>query len=184
MKSILVFLCLSLLVFCNSCRTRSIPKEIEAFVDQEITFPDKLQPVLNGRIASNLNLLDAEIKLVVWIDSTGCTSCALQHMDPWYDVTDYTSQFGAKVKVIFILSPKYRDRQSIDLSTMLFRYPLYIDRDYNFPELNPDLPKDRRLHVFLLNRKNQVVLVGNPIGNDELWSLYKQQIDALLENAE
>lgn len=184
MRSTTGFLLLALSIFCSACQTRNVPKDIEAFVNQTVMFPDKLQPVLNGRATTNLNLLDAEIKLVVWMDSTGCTSCALQHMDPWYDITNYTSQFGEKIKVIFILSPKYEDRKSIDLSTMLFRYPMYIDRDYSFPALNPTLPKDRRLHVFLLNRKDQVILIGNPIGNDALWDLYKQQIDIMLQDAE
>lgn len=184
MKRIIGFLVLTLSIFACACHTRTIPKDIEAFVNQTITFPDKLQPVINGRATTNLNLLDAEIKLVVWMDSTGCTSCALQHMDPWYDITNYIGQFGEKVKVIFILSPKYENRKSIDISTMLFRYPMYIDRDYNFPVLNPTLPKDRRLHVFLLNRKNQVILIGNPIGNEALWDLYKQQIDTILHDTE
>lgn len=31
-------------------------------------------------------------------------------------------------------------------------------------------------HTFLLDRQNRVVLVGNPIGNERLWELYKKEI--------
>lgn len=67
---------------------------------------------------------------------------------------------------------------------MLFRYPMYIDRECRFPALNPTLPKDPRLHVFLLDHKNRVVLVGSPIGNKNLWELYKQQIEHLTAETE
>lgn len=184
MKPIWLFSAVFLPFFASSCRTRNIQKTIEAFVGQTIVLPDNMQPVLNGRGVSNLNLIDATVKLVVWIDSIGCTSCALQHLDPWYDITSYTNPFGDKAKVLFILSPKYSDRNSIDRSTTLFRYPMYIDRECRFPALNPTLPKDPRLHVFLLDHENRVVLVGSPIGNKNLWELYKQQIEHLTAETE
>ena len=39
---------------------------------------------------------------------------------------------------------------------------------------------DTRLHSFLLDKDNRVVLTGNPIGNEPLWELYKEQIRELI----
>ena len=165
---------------CSSCGKRAWQREIEAFIGQTIVFPDTLQPVLDGRAVDNLNLLaNRTASLVVWIDSLGCTSCALQHLDPWYEVIDYASRMSERFRVIFLLSPKRQDRHRIDRSTILFKYPMYIDRECRFEALNPAVPKADRLHVFLLDSANRVVLVGSPIGNRKLWELYKQQIGKL-----
>ena len=180
MKNILVLASVLASTFgVLSCGRGSLGREVEAFVGQRVVFPDSLQAVVGGRTVENLGLTDSAAKLVVWIDSIGCTSCALQHLDPWYEVTDYAGQVGQGFQVVFLLSPKRADRNTIGRSTTLFRYPMYVDRESRFEALNPAVPKDSRLHVFLLDSANRVVLVGSPIGNPRLWELYKQQIEKL-----
>lgn len=59
-------------------------------------------------------------------------------------------------------------------------YPFVYDEEGRFLKYN-ELPLDSRYHAFLLNQNGEVVLVGNPIGNDKLWELYKQQIRKLMD---
>ena len=44
-----------------------------------------------------------------------------------------------------------------------------------------DFPKNERFHTFLLNESNHVVLIGNPLGRENMWKLYLQQIDSITQ---
>ena len=57
-------------------------------------------------------------------------------------------------------------------------FPFVYDPTGLFLTVN-DLPDDNRFHSFLLDRNNKILLVGNPLGNDNLWELYKRQIREL-----
>ena len=43
---------------------------------------------------------------------------------------------------------------------------------------NPQIPKDRMFHTFLLDESDSVVLVGNPMQNNQIDNLLKQIVDA------
>lgn len=56
------------------------------------------------------------------------------------------------------------------------RSEAYVDTIGAFTEANPDFPEDERLHVFLLNKENRVVLAGNPVENKKMRNLMRQTI--------
>jgi len=43
-----------------------------------------------------------------------------------------------------------------------------------------EIPEFGEFNSFLLNKNNRVILVGNPIYNDELMKLYKEEINKRL----
>ncbi|MDR3093410.1 MAG: hypothetical protein LBU62_02055, partial [Bacteroidales bacterium] len=59
--------------------------------------------------------------------------------------------------------------------------PVYIDKESFFHKKNPNIPSDERMHTFLLDENNKVVLVGSPIRNEMLWELYKELIQSQIE---
>lgn len=59
-------------------------------------------------------------------------------------------------------------------------YPVYIDEAEQFTQLNSFLPEDTRYHTFLLDRNDCIVLVGNPLGSDAMWALFRSTLDNML----
>jgi hypothetical protein len=56
-------------------------------------------------------------------------------------------------------------------------YPLFIDTTNAFLKDNNLERSDKILNTFLVNQKNEVILVGNPMYNKKLMKLYKDEIN-------
>jgi len=178
MKNILLFCC-GIVFFLNSCVSAKgeLKEEIEALMNAEIALPTDLEPTLMGKKIPNMDLMNTPLKLVVWYDSTGCSPCRIQQMYKWYEIIDYAKESEQKFRVIFIFTP--RQGEDIAKSLISFNYPVYIDKKTDFIINNHRLPQKETFKTFLLDQNNKIVMVGNPIGNEKLWELYKERINIL-----
>lgn len=174
MKNFGLFL---LLLTLFSCNQNDIGKQVKNFVGTKITIPENLQGNFMGR-DTLLLIPDAPMRMIVWFDSLGCSSCQINRMREWNDIVLYADRIGEVFDPVFVFSPKVADRYSIRIAlrTVFFDHPVYIDEAGLFPKNNPQIPSDNRMHTFLIDADNQVVLVGNPVKNATLWDLYKEQI--------
>jgi thiol-disulfide isomerase/thioredoxin len=168
-----LFLFYLLLLSC----TKTLKSEIESFTGQQITLPAEMDP-------DSVDVSDTQNKLIIWFDSTECGSCRMSRMYEWDDdpAVQYAQGLPGKFEVIMIFSPKKEDVRSLTLNLKNYdvSFPVIIDETGDFPSLNPQIPADKRLHAFLLDKDNKVVMVGNPLGNEPLWKLYKEQIRTLV----
>lgn len=53
---------------------------------------------------------------------------------------------------------------------------VYIDDRQDFITNNPTIPEDAMFHTFLLDRKNKIVLVGNPVHNENCGNCIKTRL--------
>jgi hypothetical protein len=51
-------------------------------------------------------------------------------------------------------------------------YPIFIDEEYLFISKNANIPNNHIMHVFLLDDKNKVILVGNILNNEHVRELF------------
>ena len=72
-----------------------------------------------------------------------------------------------------IVAPKHEQIEDAYLSIESngLDSPVYVDTAYAFRKANPYLPDERMYHSFLLDEKDSVVIVGNPIENPKIDSL-------------
>ena len=165
-----------------SCNRNSLEKQLVNFIGTEIIFPENLQANLQGH-DTLMHFTNAPIKMIVWHDSVGCSSCQIQQMLEWYEIVLYADSIGKIFVPVFIFSPKVSDLSGVrkTLRTTDFEYPIYIDNKNLFFKKNPGIPSDKRLHTFLLDENNKVILAGSPLRNETLWKLYKEQIRSQTE---
>lgn len=176
-------------VFCftltiTSCSTCRIKNEIESFCKDAIRLPAQLEMIQDGIvIPDSMNLpITTPIKLIIYFPTDRCTSCVIGKLG------EYETIFRLKVKGLFspiiIFSLKENAREyKILTSNLKFQslpYPIYIDKHNEFQQLNKKLPEDSRYHAFLLDKNNHIVLVGNPLASDAMWSLFKSTLDNML----
>lgn len=147
---------------------------MEKFVGNEVVFPN---------IWQQNETVDA--KLIIWFDSTECGSCRMNRLYEWENdpVMHYAQALKDRFDVILVFSPKKQDVRSLKFALEGYdvSFPVIIDENGDMPRLNPDIPEDKRFHSFLLDKDNNVVLVGNPLGNEKLWELYKEQVRTLIK---
>ena len=117
------------------------------------------------------------LRMVVYIDSAYCTSCALDRMRQWNGLIADAARYKGDLGYVFIAAPKPEQVEdtyfSIDYSQL--DSPVYVDTAYAMRAANPGLPDGSEYHVFLMDENGNVLFVGNPLGGEELKELYMDE---------
>lgn len=123
-------------------------------------------------------------KIVVFTDSSQCTSCQLNAIMQWRTFMELTEKDCNKIKFYFIFHPSKGHVQSVikKVKDIDLNAPIYIDADGIFLLRNPQIPRASRLHTMLLDENNMVLIIGNPIINDKIEKLYKDAINNCIQH--
>jgi hypothetical protein len=120
-------------------------------------------------------LLDAEYKVLLYVDSSGCSSCRLK-LSQWETLmSEADSLFWGNVSFLFFFQPKSKKELSILFRNEKFNHPVFIDMKNNVNRLN-HFPAKPEYQCFLLDKNNKVQMIGNPTASPKIWALYKQAI--------
>lgn len=170
-----VFTCIVLLM-CVSCtyeKRRIVTDIVTEWKGKEIVFPKQWTPI--NYVDGSLMKFDFgyyEYSIVNYIDSSGCVSCklGLRKWTEWIPCLD-----SAKVACVFVFNPKKNEVDSLKryLKYNNFSYPVFIDEQDIFNSLN-HFPSDEQFHTFLLDHKNRVLAIGNPVYSTRIYDLYKK----------
>lgn len=131
--------------------------------NMEIIYPDSLKHI------------EPEIKdykLVIYSDTTNCSMCFVNSLKEWNDMLCLQKEYQ-NLSLIFIMQGRKNmlelHRKVLNESTL--QYPIYLDVENIFQETNPHIPKNKLIHTFLLDKENNVIVVGNPLTNDRIKSM-------------
>ena len=85
------------------------------------------------------------LKLVVYSDSSACSSCAVSQLYTWIDLMRESEPYQGKFGYHFIFCPKTNDKANVELAIMAlqhFKHPVFIDTANVFERSNPHLPNN------------------------------------------
>ena len=182
MKRIIFFYLIVSALICSACggnneSKKQFEKDLRLFKTQMITLPDNIiSKHYDEQTQSQVSLLNRPLKMIVYVNRTGCMDCRLRSLIPIYMFileNRHLENFG----VIIILNPSDKENADNVLREMNFRHTIFYDLDGSFERLNPHLPTNELFHTFLLNKDNKVVLVGNPVHNEKLKKLYLAELN-------
>lgn len=158
-----------------SCDNNSIQKQVEQFYTDSITIPYKKLSYVGNSQKNSLND-NYKYTMVIYMDSLSCSSCEIKHLNSWNKLLHYEQE--NIVKFVFIFTPSKENRNLTKNLYMEsnFVHGIYIDNYGVFKNLNKNIPDNEMLHCFLLDKDNRIVLVGNPIRNDEMGKLFEKVI--------
>jgi len=158
--------------------TQQARELVSRWQGQQIQMVETLPCRILGRDTLAGDLFRRPCKILVYVDSAGCTSCRMQPQE-WGALFGEMQPVQDRVSVLFVFETPQREELDLMFLRYGLRYPYFQDRDEQFRKAN-DFPEDMTSQVFLLERDNKVVLVGNPVGNKALWRLYRNQISTML----
>lgn len=162
---------LFLLGGCKSSQD-DIKNRIESMMAKPVTIPfSKMLLWTKDSVQPPNSHIHCDYKLVVYMDSTHCTECALKSMHLWEDFYNLEHKYEGRFKVVFIVQASKRSNPTVIASAFRHydvKYPMYIDSTNIFSSLNPHIPSEDMYHVFLTNKNDSVVLVGNPQFNEKI----------------
>lgn len=180
-KYIFFGIILFLFVACSD-RGQQIAKEIKTLQSKAIKMPSHVLVMQQSKVINKVDDNDKTLKLIVYTDSVGCTSCAINQINLWSSFIDYADQFKHQLKFYFLFSPVKKDLNSIKsaIACSMFDYPIVLDTLREFEKLNTHLPTNRSLHTFLLDENNNVILVGNPMHNKRIEEMFYKIVEEKL----
>ncbi len=187
MKPVHLFIAALFIAFtaCNKQAKRQAEAEkiVTEWLGKTIQFPDDMTLSVYGKDTLVPDLLNTPYRILLYVDSTGCTSCKLKIYEWQKLIAEADSTLKGKVSFIFFFQPKNRDDLFYSLKRDRFTYPVYIDDNNKTQGLN-QFPADQAYQCFLLNNKNKVISIGNPVLNPGIWKLYKEIINGKITDTD
>jgi hypothetical protein len=174
-----IFLFLALILY--SCNENKLKKNAEKIVREwtgkEIRFPSGIDCFSITKDTSCVDLYSDNYKVLLFVDSLGCTSCRLKLTEWKRIMKEADSVFSKKTEFVFYFQPKNRGEKELKhiLSNNGFHHPVFIDKENEIDKLNKFSAKTE-YQCFLLDKENKVLMVGNPTLNPGIWVLYKKLI--------
>jgi hypothetical protein len=165
-----------------SCKKESRKVEIKTIVKEwtgkQIQFPKDIQCNILGKDTVSdfcSGLFQKEYKILMYIDSAGCSSCRLK-LAQWKQLIEESdSLFQDRLGFLLFFQPKNKKDLDYLFHTNRFDYPVFIDMNRTINQLN-HFPDKAEYQCFLLDKNNKVLMIGNPSLNLKIWELYKQTI--------
>lgn len=126
-----------------------------------------------------LNKLDKKYTMVVYVDSTECSSCALSKLRFWNPLIAEAKKKQLDIDYVFILAPKKEDMEDVNVELEItdLQSSIYVDTAFVFKMNNKDFPKENKYHSFLLNTDGKVIFIGSPIANKKVMDIYKNIVN-------
>ena len=181
-RRLLFFSLLFIAFFIYSCKDHKkreeVAKIVNEWIGKEIRFPENAPCYVSGK--DTLQELcnehfQKEYKILLYVDSTGCSSCRLKLFEWKQLMEEADSLFQGKVGFLLFFQPKSVKDMSYLFIRDRFDYPVFIDINRTINSLN-HFPEAMQYQCFLLDKDNKVILVGNPVLNPKIWKLYKERI--------
>jgi len=162
---------------CKKDERRSeAEKIVSEWIGKEIKFPSGYECSLLGKDTSLcVDLLNREYKILLYVDSMGCTDCKLRLYNWKQLIAESDSLFSNQLGFLLFFHPKDKKELQFLFKRDHFDYPVFIDNTNQIYSLN-NFPDNRTYQCFLLDKDNKVVMIGNPAINPSIWELYKEQI--------
>ena len=169
---------LLLTIFLSACQDKQkeiITLLVKEWQGKQILIPENMVFTRFASDTTNFVIPTSDYKVLVFVDSIGCTSCKLQ-LSRWKEFIRYTDSISQK-NIPFLFFFQFDDQWEIHslLIRENFDKPICLDRSDSLNQLN-HFPKDIRFQVFLLDKNNKVVVIGNPVHNPNVKELYLEEI--------
>lgn len=172
MRPILIPIILLMLQSCDTVR-----RDYERLAGSQIIFPHTLQRI-DGRDTVPFVLSENKNRLLIYHDSASCQTCAISKLSDWDSFIDSAKMICEDLELVFVISPSRKEYKRVLKEIMIGspRHNVAFDGCGSFAEHNPQIPRDSRLHIMLLDKSNRVVVIGDPLCNPMIGSL---TLDAL-----
>lgn len=159
------------LLSCGDDRRKEVTRLVEEWQGRTIRFPEESVFTVQARDTVAMSTRTPAHKVLLYVDSVGCTSCRLQLHEWKKFIAEVDSATGGTVPFLFYLTPKSVKEARYITRRDDFTHPLCVDMENRIDSLN-HFPQAEEFHAFLLDDANRVVLIGNPIHNRAVRRLY------------
>ena len=173
MKQALFCILLAVFFVC-SCRDSKQREEaakiVNEWIGKEIRFPENVPCYVSGK--DTLPELCGEhfrkeFKILLYVDSAGCSSCRLKLFEWKHLMEEADSLFQGKVGFLLYFQPKDVKEMGYLFVRDGFDYPVFMDAKDVINNLNR-FPQAMQYQCFLLDKNNKVLMNKDSILSEQL----------------
>lgn len=185
LKKFLYLLLAAIAIISGSCSGQDVRRKIMRMQSKPIVIrADKM-------ICLSKNDADYRKKPLKWVsfhDTITCKPCQMSHISDWNHIME-TKGVGC----CFVLSAKPCEVgkyvEAYQNTCYNTKACVYLDTAGFFVHDNPRVPQEALFQEFLMDEKNKVLLVGNPVRNGSVHELFirilnEKEIDGLYNTKE
>ena len=160
---------------CHNDKREEIARTVTQWQGRTVQMPEGAVFTVQARDTVAMDMYAPAHKVLVYVDSTGCTSCRLQLHEWKKFIAEVDSATVGRVPFLFFLSPKSVKEARYITRRDDFTYPICVDMQNRLDSLN-HFPEEEMFHTFLLDGDNRVAVIGNPIHNRAVRDLYMKTL--------
>lgn len=156
---------------------------IQQMKEHKVYIPyDSLSCYINDSLLVHPLCEDAPFKMIVYSDTSQCSTCYLKSLYHWKDFVESKYSLNGNLSFIFIVGTRNGDARLVrnNLFRTELEYPIYIDDKNAFISANPSIPKEHTYHTFLIDQNDSILLVGNPLFNVKIEKMLLDILDEKL----
>ena len=168
-------------ISCNKTQKENeIENIVEQFIGDTILLPVIDSVLLNDSVYQRDFLYKSKLKITTFIQGD-CPIC-VDELEKWNDLYQY-SKSEKDLKIYFFTSiPDIYHFKENFYKDNIHKYPLLLDNEYAYIDKNNLTLHKKTYQTFLSDSANKIILVGNPIYNNEIYDLYITEIKNRLLN--
>lgn len=173
MRNILLLFIAIIISFCSCQNNSRIESEIINLTGRKIVFLDDYHVILTK--GKHDFQKEGGMKVVSYIEDVKCTECAVKMITEWVDCVNNLS---SDVEYVIVFGGMKNDVFEKELNHLATKCQI-ISYSSDIFKIHNKLDVLARNRTFLLNKKNEIVLVGEPFGNEKMKLLYSATIRSL-----
>jgi len=162
---------------CNLSEKHATRQLLKKMIGSTVVLPEKVTCIQGGNSFPMPETLRTTPKFIVFVDSTECSMCRIDKLVHYKDLLEMSHETGA-FEVFIILSIRESEYKHI-FDHLLYsehEFPIYLDEQASFRKLNPIIPDITAFHTLFVDRDNSIILVGDPVYNEQIMNLFHQVI--------
>lgn len=159
---------ISLLFSCNP--NNEIENNLKIIHSKKINLPlNRLVKFTKSNCGEQISY-GIKYKLIVYFDSIYCSECEFKRLMDWNEIL--IMKDSVKLESFFIISNKDLEGMRKMYRKCNFNEPIYVDTCNCFINENKQIPSKRMYHTLLLDEKDSVLYVGNPLYGEKNYQLF------------
>ncbi|WP_175629196.1 DUF1573 domain-containing protein [Bacteroides acidifaciens] len=168
----LIFIAI-LLLSCKESEQDRIIRFVNEWNGKIIQFPDSicLTSYTSDTVMTKYTREQSSYTILNYVDTIGCVSCRLQ-LPRWkVMMEELDSLYPNKVNCLMVFNPKGKRKLIKHLRNNQFNYFVYIDEKDTLNKMN-DFLNEENFTTFLLDKKDKIIAIGNPVLKPKIRDLY------------
>lgn len=160
-------------MFILSCSQNPYRTSLERMMSSTVVLPDDAKGIRSDVSFLLLDSLKDVPKLIIYIDSSQCTSCKVGKLLEYtklFKLSDETKLF----QPLIIITLPHKELSSVSQLIQRSRlpFPVYIDVSGSFRSTNPQIPDNPLFHCFYINKTGSIEFVGNPLRSEKMYKMF------------